>query len=72
MSSADMGDIVKLTLRPFVDLIKAGAANVMCSYNRLNQTYACGNSKVLNGLLKTELGFQVRPIDHIIHRTHTG
>lgn len=46
--------------RPFVDLVKAGAANVMCSYNRLNQTYACGNSKTLNGILKTELGFQVR------------
>lgn len=31
----------------------------MCSYNRLNQTYACGNSKTLNGILKQELGFQV-------------
>jgi beta-glucosidase len=30
----------------------------MCSYNRLNQTYGCQNSKTLNGLLKTELGFQ--------------
>lgn len=28
------------------------------SYNRLNQTYACENSKALNGLLKGELGFQ--------------
>ncbi|KAM3558908.1 hypothetical protein MY1884_003744 [Beauveria asiatica] len=48
----------ELYLWPFVDLVKAGAANVMCSYNRLNQTYGCGNSKTLNGLLKTELGFQ--------------
>lgn len=30
----------------------------MCSYNRLNQTYGCQNSKVLNGILKDELGFQ--------------
>lgn len=30
----------------------------MCSYNRLNQTYGCQNSKTLNGILKTELGFQ--------------
>jgi beta-glucosidase len=30
----------------------------MCSYNRLNQTYGCQNSKTLNGLLKGELGFQ--------------
>lgn len=30
----------------------------MCSYNRVNNSYGCGNSKVLNGLLKTELGYQ--------------
>ena len=30
----------------------------MCSYNRVNNSYACQNSKVLNGILKTEIGFQ--------------
>lgn len=30
----------------------------MCSYNRLNNSQACQNSKSINGLLKTELGFQ--------------
>lgn len=30
----------------------------MCSYNRLNNSYGCQNSKGLNGLLKTELGFE--------------
>lgn len=30
----------------------------MCSYNKLNNSGACQNSKALNGLLKTELGFQ--------------
>lgn len=30
----------------------------MCSYNRVNNSYACGNSYTLNHLLKTELGFQ--------------
>jgi len=30
----------------------------MCSYNRVNNSYACANSKTQNGLLKTELGFQ--------------
>lgn len=30
----------------------------VCSYQRLNNSYACQNSKTLNGLLKTELGFQ--------------
>ena len=30
----------------------------MCSFNRLNNSYACQNSKAINGLLKGELGFQ--------------
>lgn len=29
------------------------------SYQRINNSYGCANSKTLNGLLKTELGFQV-------------
>ncbi|KAF8206943.1 glycoside hydrolase superfamily [Mycena galopus ATCC 62051] len=38
------------TLRVFVAL--------RCSYNRINQTQACQNSKLINGVLKEELGFQ--------------
>ncbi|KAJ5712943.1 uncharacterized protein N7483_010124 [Penicillium malachiteum] len=45
-------------LWPFQDALKAGAGNIMCSYNRVNNSYACQNSKTLNGLLKTELGFE--------------
>jgi beta-glucosidase len=30
----------------------------MCSYQRVNNSYSCANSKLLNGILKTELGFQ--------------
>lgn len=30
----------------------------MCSYNQINGSYGCQNSKTLNGLLKEELGFQ--------------
>ena len=30
----------------------------MCSYNRINGTYACENSQVQNYLLKNELSFQ--------------
>ena len=30
----------------------------MCSYNRINGTYGCENSKAMNGLLKGELNFQ--------------
>lgn len=46
--------------RPFQDAVKAGTGNIMCSYQRINNSYGCANSKTLNGLLKTELGFQVR------------
>lgn len=30
---------------------------IRCSYNRVNNSHGCQNSKTLNGLLKTELGF---------------
>jgi hypothetical protein len=39
---------------------------VMCSYNQVNNTYACGNSKMMNGLLKDELGFQVKTSFHAL------
>ena len=48
----------ELHLWPFADAVQAGAGCVMCSYNRINNSYACQNSKSLNGLLKTELGFE--------------
>lgn len=40
-----------------MDGVRAGTAAVMCSYNRINSTYGCMNSKLMNGVLKTELGF---------------
>ncbi|KAL8279083.1 hypothetical protein RQP46_008541 [Phenoliferia psychrophenolica] len=43
---------------PFAQSVKAGVASVMCSYNMINNTYGCENSKLLNGLLKEELNFQ--------------
>lgn len=48
----------ELYLWPFVDAVHAGTISVMCNYNRINNSYGCQNSKALNGLLKTELGFQ--------------
>ncbi|RYP91459.1 hypothetical protein DL770_002398 [Monosporascus sp. CRB-9-2] len=48
----------EIYLWPFQDAVHAGAASIMCSYNRLNGSSACQNSKALNGYLKTELGFQ--------------
>jgi beta-glucosidase len=43
---------------PFANAAHAKVAAVMCSYQRLNGSYACQNSKALNGILKEELGFQ--------------
>ncbi|KAF2427523.1 beta-glucosidase [Tothia fuscella] len=57
-SNIDDRSMHELYLWPFQDAVKAGAGSVMCSYNRVNNSYACQNSKTLNGLLKTELGFQ--------------
>jgi len=57
-SNIDDRTMHELYLWPFQDAIRVGAGSVMCSYQRLNGTYACENSKILNGLLKTELGFQ--------------
>lgn len=43
---------------PFMDALREGAGAVMCSYNRANHSYASQNSKLLNGILKTEFGFE--------------
>ena len=43
---------------PFAESVRAGVASVMCSYQMANNSYACSNSKLLNGILKDELGFQ--------------
>ena len=48
----------ELYLWPFSDAVHAGVGSVMCSYQRINNSYACHNSKSQNGLLKTELGFE--------------
>ncbi|KAG8626479.1 hypothetical protein KVT40_005424 [Elsinoe batatas] len=45
-------------LWPFYDALRAEAGSIMCSYNKINGSYGCANSKTINGLLKTELGFE--------------
>ena len=57
-SNIDDRTLHEVYLWPFADSIKVGVASVMCSYNMVNNSYACGNSKLLNGILKDELGFQ--------------
>lgn len=57
-SNIDDRTMHELYLWPFAESVRAGVASVMCSYNQINNSYACGNSKLLNGILKDELGFQ--------------
>ncbi|KAI0120946.1 Cel3e-like protein [Xylariales sp. AK1849] len=57
-SNIDDKTLHEFYLWPFMDSVKAGVASVMCSYNRVNNTYACENSKLMNGILKTELSFE--------------
>lgn len=57
-SNMDDRTLHELYAWPFADSVKAGVASVMCSYNQVNNSYACQNSKLLNGILKDELGFQ--------------
>lgn len=56
-SNIDDRTLHELYLWPFMDAVKANVASVMCSYNKLNGTWACENDHIMNKLLKTELGF---------------
>jgi beta-glucosidase len=43
---------------PFAEAVKAGVSSIMCSYNRVNDHFACGNAATLKTLLKGELAFK--------------
>jgi beta-glucosidase len=43
---------------PFDAGIRAGVASIMCSYNRLNGTFACGNKDTLTKILRDQIGFK--------------
>ncbi|KAF2455695.1 glycosyl hydrolase family 3 N terminal domain-containing protein [Lineolata rhizophorae] len=57
-SNADDRTIHELYVFPFMNSFKENAGCLMCGYNRVNNSYNCQNSKLLNGILKTELGFE--------------
>jgi len=42
----------------FQAAVNADVGSVMCSYNRINNTYACENNQTLNSDLKEYMGFQ--------------
>lgn len=57
-ASVDDRTLHELYAFPFMDALREGAGAVMCSYQKANHSYACQNSKLLNGVLKTDLGFE--------------
>lgn len=57
-SNIDDRSLREVFIWPFAESVRAGVASVMCSYQMVNNTHACENSKILNGILKDELGFQ--------------
>lgn len=55
-SNIDDRTLHELYLWPFADAVRAGTSSIMCSYNRINGKYACGNPEMLS-ILKEELAF---------------
>ncbi len=43
---------------PFDAAVKAGVSSIMCSYNKVNGTYACGNKDTLTTILRDQIGFK--------------
>ncbi|PNE13395.1 glycosyl hydrolase [Amycolatopsis sp. BJA-103] len=48
----------EIELKPFKAAVDAGAASVLCSYNKVNGEQACGSSSLLTDILRQQLGFQ--------------
>ena len=57
-SNVDDRTLHEVYLKPFQACIDEGAASVMCSYNLINQTYACENERAITEILKGEMGFR--------------
>jgi beta-glucosidase len=43
---------------PFAAASRAGVSSIMCSYNKVNGAYSCGNADTLKRILKGEVGFE--------------
>lgn len=48
----------EIYLPAFEAAVKAGAASVMCAYNRINGLRSCENSAIQDGILRARWGFQ--------------
>eukprot|EP01065_Artemidia_motanka_P046836 TRINITY_DN718_c0_g1_i1.p1 TRINITY_DN718_c0_g1~~TRINITY_DN718_c0_g1_i1.p1 ORF type:complete len:708 (+),score=255.58 TRINITY_DN718_c0_g1_i1:59-2125(+) len=57
-SAIDERTLMEIYAPPFARAVDAGVASIMCSYNKINGTYACENDFTLNTVLKGWLGFE--------------
>lgn len=59
-TSTNMDDqtLHEVYVAPFDAAVKAGVSSMMCSYNRINGTFACGNDSTLTKILRDEIGFK--------------
>ncbi len=48
----------EIYVAPFIDAVQANVSSIMCSYNKINGTSACGNSSTLQKILRDEIGFK--------------
>jgi len=54
----DQQTLHEVYVAPFDAAVKAGVASIMCSYNRINGIFACGNPDTLKTILRDQLGFK--------------
>lgn len=57
-SNVDEKTMHELYLWPYYDAVHSGVAAAMCSYNKLDGTWACENDQVMNKFLKEEMGYR--------------
>ncbi|KAJ3345069.1 hypothetical protein HDU91_007475 [Kappamyces sp. JEL0680] len=57
-SQIDDRTLHEIYVKPFKACVDEGVTAIMCSYNLLNQTYACENDHAINTILKGQLGFR--------------
>ncbi len=48
----------EIYVAPFDAAVKADVSSIMCSYNKLNDVFACGNKDTLTKILRDEIGFK--------------
>ena len=56
-SNVDDRTLHELYMWPFADAVHANVAAIMCSYNRVNGSWACESEAVMMGLVKEGLEF---------------